>query len=50
MRCALPFHLRLARAMVDRACEHEEQIGQPVHVREQVRVDLIDAENWSATR
>ena len=40
----LPFHFRLARTMIDRTREHEQQVGQPVHVRQQVRVDAIGAE------
>ncbi len=40
----LPFHFRLARAMIHGAREDEQQIRQPVHVREQLTVDVVDSE------
>ena len=41
MLTRLPFHFGLARAMIDDARQHEQQIGQPVDVREQMRLDAV---------
>ena len=39
----LPFHFGLAGAMIHGARQHEEQIRQPVHIREQMGLDRIRA-------
>ena len=46
---ALPLDFRLAGPMIDGAREHEQQIGQPIDVREHLRIDAICAKRHDRT-